>query len=203
MSPKARNAVIFGFFSLMMTQHNISMIITYMKDKDCTPRDRAVILFQFLLPKAIWITVTALLGWEVLLMGYVLPLLIGNAIVISYISTNHFLNPLADENDVLASSLSVTMPKWLAWVDVLHLRFGAHVAHHLFPHAPSRYARQIERKIAELWPDRYHEMPITQALKLLAQTPWVYDEDGKALINPETGVKSSTLGNGLAMQSRK
>lgn len=203
MSPKARNAVIFGFYTMMMTQHNITMALAYLKDPSSTPRDRAVIVFQFFLPKALWIGVTAYLGWPVLVMGYVVPLLVGNAMVISYISTNHFLNPLADESDVLASSLSVTLPRWLAWLDVMHCRFGAHVAHHLFPHAPSRFARKIEERIAELWPDRFHVMPMNQALKLLAETPWVYAEDGQMLINPETGAESATLGKGLTKPTRR
>jgi fatty acid desaturase len=198
MAPWARNTVIFSFFSLMMTQHNITMAIAYLRDKDSSVRDRAVILFQLLLPKALWITGTALMGWEVLLLGYVLPLLIGNAIVISYIATNHFLNPLADENDVLASSLSVTLPKGFGWLDAMHCRFGAHVAHHLFPNAPSRYAREIEAKVAQLWPDRFHVMPWGKALKLLAQTPWVYDKDGESLVNPESGDTKPTLGKGLS-----
>ncbi len=202
MSPKARNFVIFSFFSLMMTQHNITMAIAYLKDPQSSPRDRAVILFQFFLPKILWIGLTAWMGWEVLLLGYVLPLLIGNAIVIAYISTNHFLNPLADHNDVLASSLSVSLPKWLEWVDALHCRFGAHVAHHLFPHAPSRHARKIEKHIARLWPDRYHAMPLTRALKLLGQTPWVYATGGQSLVNPETGDEMGTLGRGLTKQDR-
>jgi fatty acid desaturase len=180
MSPKARNAVIFGFYTLMMTQHNITMALAYLKDPSSTPRDRAVILFQFFLPKALWIGVTAYLGWPVLVMGYVVPLLVGNAMVIS-----------------------VTLPRWLAWLDVMHCRFGAHVAHHLFPHAPSRFARKIEERIAELWPDRFHVMPMNQALKLLAETPWVYAEDGQMLINPETGAESATLGKGLTKPTRR
>jgi fatty acid desaturase len=203
MAPWSRNTVIFSFFSLMMSQHNITMAISYLKDKESSTRDKSVILFQLLLPKTLWIVGTALLGWEVLLLGYVLPLLIGNAIVISYIATNHFLNPMADEDDVLASSLSVTLPKWLSWVDVMHCRFGAHVAHHLFPRAPSKYARQIEAKVQQLWPDRFHVMPWRQALKLLAQTPWVYAENGQLLVNPENGTLSPTLGNGLREGKRR
>ncbi len=203
MSPKARNAVIFGFYTLMMTQHNITMAINYLRDPKSTNRDRAVILFQFFLPKVAWIGFTAYLGWPILLMGYVLPLLVANAMVISYISTNHFLNPLAEESDVLASSLSVTFPKWLAWLDVMHCRFGAHVAHHLFPHAPSRFARKIEEHIAELWPDRFHSMPMHKALQLLAQTPWVYEDGGEMLIDPETGVETATLGRGLTNPSQQ
>lgn len=197
-SPLARNLVIFGFFSMMMTQHNITMLLSYLKDEKTGPAERRKLLLQFFIPKALWILGTAALGWPVLLMGYVVPLLVGNAIVIGYISTNHFLNPLADERDVLAGSLSVTLPKWLGWLDVLHLRFGAHVAHHLFPQAPTRYCRAIEDKIAELWPDRFHRMPLSQALKLLWNTPWVYDNEGKELIHPENGEAYPTLGNGLS-----
>ncbi|MBX3120525.1 MAG: fatty acid desaturase [Fimbriimonadaceae bacterium] len=196
-SPLARNLVIFGFFSMMMTQHNVTVMIRFLRDSACSRKEKAVIVFQFLAPKAFWIGLTLLLGWPVLLMGYVLPLLVGNAIVISYISTNHFLNPLADESDVLASSLSVTLPKWLNWLDAMHGRFGAHVAHHLFPQAPSRHARKLERQIAKLWPDRFHEMPLRRALKLLWNTPWVYDQDGIKLIDPRKQVQSPTLGNGL------
>ncbi|MFY9233473.1 MAG: fatty acid desaturase [Fimbriimonadaceae bacterium] len=197
MSPLARNVVIFGFFSLMMSQHNVSMAIAYLRDPKTTWRERIIILYQFLLPKAFWVVLTVMLGWQILLMGYVLPLLVANALVISYIATNHFLNPLADEDDVLASSLSVTMPRGFRWLDAMHLHFGAHVAHHLFPQSPSRHARKIERELKRLWPDRYHEMPITKALALLWKTPWVYDEDGKALIDPEQNTTSPTLGHGL------
>jgi len=196
-SPLARNLVIFGFFTLMMSQHNITMVIAYLRDPKSTARERAVILFQFILPKTAWIVGTALMGWPVLLMGYVMPLMVGNALVISYISTNHFLNPLADESDVLATSLSVTYPRWLGWLDVLHCRFGAHVAHHLFPQVPSRYARKIERHIERLWPERFHAMPFRRALGLLWRTPWVYSTDGRTLVDPERGATFPTLGNGL------
>jgi fatty acid desaturase len=192
-----RNLVIFSFFSLLMTQHNISMIVTYLRSPESTARDRATILWQFLFPKLAWITVTALLGWQVLLFGYVFPLLVANFVVISYIATNHFLNPLADESDVLATSLSVTWPKWLGWVDILHCYFGAHVAHHLFPQAPTRHARRIEREIERLWPDRFHVMPFGKALKLLWNTPWVYDQEGTAFVDPTTSQKVPSLGHGL------
>lgn len=196
-SPLLRNLVIFAFFSLMMTEHNFTTMVRYLKDPHTGAKEKGVILFQFIAPKAFWIAVTLMLGWPVLIMGYIVPLLIGNTMVISYISTNHFLNPLADENDVLASSLSVTLPKWLGWVDMLHSRFGAHVSHHLFPQAPSRYSRKIEEHIARLWPDRFHIMPLGKALKLLWQTPWVYAEDHVQLIDPNKQTKSPTLGNGL------
>ncbi|MBS1726674.1 MAG: fatty acid desaturase [Armatimonadetes bacterium] len=195
-----RNLLIFGFYCLMMSEQNLSAMMRYVRDPKLKVKDRLAILFQFLVPKLLWIVGTALMGWPVLVFGYIVPLLIANFMVISYISTNHFLNPLVDDGDVLASSLSVTLPKWLAWLDTMHSHFGAHVAHHLFPQAPSRHARKIERQIMALWPDRYHVMPFNEALKLLWNTPWIYDEDGMSLVDPHKQVTVPTLGHGLDQQ---
>jgi fatty acid desaturase len=197
LSPVLRNLALFSSFTFRMTQHGINMGRSYLANPSSTRRDRAVILFQFFLPVLFWVGGTALLGWHVLLFGYLIPILIGNFIAISYIATNHFLNPLADESDVLATSLSVTLPRGLRWLDPLHSYFGAHVAHHLFPQAPTRYARRIEAEIAQVWPDRYHEMPIHRALKLLWDTPWVYDEDGTGFVDPHRSIHAPTLGHGL------
>ncbi|MEZ0327099.1 MAG: fatty acid desaturase, partial [Fimbriimonas sp.] len=203
MSPLARNLVIFGFFSLMMTQHNVTVLLMYLKDPKTPGKEKFEMIFDFVVPKLFWIGVTLFLGWQVFVFGYLLPLMVGNAIVISYIATNHFLNPLADHDDVLASSLSVTLPRWLGWLDVMHCHFGAHTVHHLFPMAPTRHARTLEKHIERLWPDRFHSMPFHKALKLLWDTPWVYTNDGKALINPTTTETSPTLGHGLDESTEK
>lgn len=196
LSPLLRNLVIFGSFTFRMTQQTMRMLIVYLRDPETDGRDKAIMLSQTLLQAGLWFGVSAWLGWPVLVWGYVVPLLVLNAMVIAYIATNHFLNPLADESDVLATSLSVTLPGPLKVLDPLHQYFGAHVAHHLFPQAAGKHARTIERKVAELWPDRFHTMPITRALKLLWDTPWVY-EDNATLIDPHRGERSPTLGHGL------
>ena len=198
-SPLARNLVIFGFFSLMMTQHNLYMVYRFLKDPEVTGPEKALIVAEFIIPKTFWIGITLMLGWKVFLFGYIFPLMVGNAMVISYISTNHFLNPLADEADVLATSLSVTLPKSLGWLDFMHCRFGAHVSHHLFPMAPARHARKVEEAIARLWPDRFHSMPMGRAMKLLWNTPWVYTNEGSMLVDPGRDLISPTLGNGLEL----
>lgn len=197
LSPVMRNLVIFSSFSFRMSQHNAHMADLYLRDRKTTASERLTIIWQFALPTAIWIVGASLLGWQVLLLGYVAPLAVANFIVICYIATNHFLNPLADQNDVLATSLSVTLPGWLRWLDPLHSYFGAHVSHHLFPQAPTRYSRRIEEEIQRLWPDRFHVMSITHALKLLWDTPWVYDEDGTGFVDPRRSVREPTLGYGL------
>ncbi|MBS1716105.1 MAG: fatty acid desaturase [Armatimonadetes bacterium] len=196
--PIFRNLIIFSSFSYRMTQQSMRMWGTYMLSPKSTAHEKWTLFWQWLLPLAFWVTVSSMLGVNVFVWGYFVPLLVGNAIAISYIVTNHFLNPLdePDEADPLSHSLSVTLPKWLSFLDPWHQYFGAHVAHHMFPMAPAKHARQIEAKIAELWPDRYHVMPIMTALKLLWQTPWVY-EDKTTLLDPNRQERAGTLGHGL------
>lgn len=196
MSPLARNIVIFSSFTYRMTQQTTAQVISYLRSKKSTNWNRVVIVTQFIVPLAAWIGLTLSLGTQVFWWGFFFPLLVGNSIAISYIATNHFLNPLADDNDVLATSLSVTLPRGLGWLDRWHSSFGAHVAHHLFPQASCRHTREIEKKVEELWPDRYHSMPITTALRLLWNTPWVY-EDNNTFIDPRRQVRAKALGHGL------
>ena len=196
LSPLMRNLIIFSSFSYRMTQQTIRMMITYLRSAKSTNYNRFVLIIQFVVPISLWVALTLSMGTQVFWWGYFVPLLVGNAVAIAYIATNHFLNPLADDRDVLATSLTVTHPKWLFWLDNLHSHFGAHVAHHLFPQAPARYGRQIEAKIAELYPDRYHSMPMAAALILLWKTPWIY-EDKETLIDPHRQLRYKTLGNGM------
>lgn len=197
LSPLARNLVIFSSFSYRMTQQTVRMMIAYLISKNVSLQEKAVILAQFIVPIGLWGGGAYLVaGTMGLVWGYIIPLMICNAIVICYIATNHFLNPLDDHRDVLATSLSVTLPRGLKWLDPWHSYFGAHVAHHLFPQASAKHARAIEEKVAEMFPDRYHCMPITKALKLLWDTPWVY-EDNTTFIDPHRDQRTGTLGHGL------
>lgn len=196
LSPLARNLIIFSSFTYRMTQQSIRMLVTYLIDRKTPARDKAVMLFQVFLPMAFWIGMTTALGSQVLIWGYLIPLLVANSVAISYIATNHFLNPLADENDVLATSLTVTLPKGLRWLDPWHQYFGAHVAHHLFPQVTSKHCRTIEAKAAEMFPGRYHSMSIFRALYLLWKTPWIY-EDNTTFVDPPRQERHGTLGHGL------
>lgn len=201
-SPVLRNIVIFGSFSFRMTQQQLRMVITYVRSPKITGYEKLVIVSQLIAAMTAWLGLSALLGSQVLIWGYLLPVLVGNAIAISYIATNHFLNPLADESDVLGSSLTVTLPKGLRWLDPWHSYFGAHVAHHLFPQVAGRNCRVIEQKAAELFPERYHSMPLFRALVMLGKTPWIYDNK-KDLLDPVRDERWPTLGHGLEDQIKK
>ena len=82
--------------------------------------------------------------WAFLFIG-VLPALIANGVTMSYIATNHFLNSLTAVNDPLVNSLSVRAPRWL---ERLHLQFGYHVEHHIFPTVSGRHAASVRDRAA-------------------------------------------------------
>lgn len=139
---------------------------------------------------AFWAAMGVWLGPVHFLFAYGIPLLIGNAVVMTYILTNHGLNPLTSEaNDPLLNSLSVLVPRPLAW---LHLDFGLHVEHHLFPSMSSRYAGAVRSLLLKRWPHHYQSMTLWRAVRGLMATPRVY-LDEKTLVDPRTGETFPTL----------
>jgi len=181
----------FSSLAITFTLHSIRMLFYFLKDFQ--PKNRGIVFFQFLLPWATWIGLLFVVGFANWFFIFLLPLLIANFIVMSYISTNHRLNPLVPVNDPLANSLSVTVPKW---VDVLNFNFSYHTEHHLFPSMSSKYYPLVKEHIKKMWPDRYHEMPMLQALRALWKTPRLYYQQTE-LIEPRQGNVYGSLGYGL------
>lgn len=186
-----RSTFAFLTLAIQFSAHSIKCFQLYIKEFQ--PRKRPKVWIQAILPWTTWIGLLVLMGWESWIFAYLLPLLIANFIVMSYISTNHRLNPLTDVNDPLANSLTVTVPKW---VDVLHFNFSYHTEHHIFPAMSPKYYPLVKQHIKAYWPDRYHEMPMHKALIALWKTPRVYYED-KDFVDPKEQRITGSLGNGL------
>ena len=181
----------FFALSFTFTMHSTKIFFAYIKE--FKPEKRAAVWFQFLLPWVAWLGLIFFVGITNWLFMFLIPHLIANAIVMGYISTNHRLNPLVPVNDPLANTLSVTVPRW---VDVLHFNFSYHTEHHIFPSMSSKYYPLVKEHIKDNWPNRYHEMPMSSALKALWKTPRVY-YNGKDLIDPQAQLAYGSLGNGL------
>lgn len=145
---------------------------------------------------AFWIAVYLLVGpWNFLFL-YGVPLLVANAVAMSYVATNHFLSSLTATNDPLVNSLTVTAPRWIEW---LHLGFGYHVEHHLFPTVSARHAHALREAIVREYGDRYLALPHTRALRLLYTRPKAHDT-ADTLVDPHSGATYRTLAPGqLAM----
>jgi fatty acid desaturase len=145
---------------------------------------------------AFWLAVLVAIGPIAFLFAYIVPHLITNVVVMGFISTNHGLTHLTGEvNDPLLNSLSVTTPRW---IDVLTLKFGFHVEHHLFPWMSSRHAPAVRDLVRARWPERYQSMGLFRALGVLFKTSRVY-KDGVTKIDPETMREWPALGPGVAV----
>lgn len=129
---------------------------------------------------AFWIALAVWAGPRGALFGVVIPIAIANAILMSYIATNHFLRPLVDEDEPVDNSMSVTVPRW---VDFLHLNFSHHVEHHYFPSMNPRFAPLVRKALLKHVPDRYLAPPHWKAVLWLYKTPRVY-KDHHTLIDP-------------------
>jgi fatty acid desaturase len=141
------------------------------------------------LAAAVWVTVAILTGPIGFLFAFVIPYLLANVIVMTFILSNHALSPRTEINDPLVNSLSVTVP---GWYDRMTLGFGFHVEHHLFPAMSSRKAKMLRGLILERWPERYQSMPLSRAIWQLHRTARVYDSH-TTLLDPATGRQYPTL----------
>lgn len=184
---KWRGAITFLLgFSIQSTQ----ILLMAGKRGHLSKRHHRVALFETLLVASFWLSWAVMLGPLRFLILYVVPLVIANAIVMSYIVTNHSLNQLVDGDDTLASSLSVTVPRFY---EVFSLQFGYHVEHHLFPGMSHVHGPLVRDELMQLAPDRYHSLPLSHALGMICRTPRVY-QDQVLLIDPKSGQLAITLG---------
>jgi len=177
-------SLLFGF-----TIQSVHMLVDARRRKWLTPAEHRRAVVETSLGVAFWTVVASALGPLGFLFGYVLPLLVANAIVMGFILTNHSLSPHTDVNDPLLNSLSVTGPRWFEW---LTLGFGYHVEHHLFPAMSARHAPALREILRARWPARYQSLPLLRALRALHRSPRVYETD-TTLVDPKTGRRWPTL----------
>jgi fatty acid desaturase len=121
-----------------------------------------------------------------------IPLFAQNYFIMSYIATNHNLSPLTKVNDPLRNSLTVTNHPWL---EKLHLNFGYHVEHHIYPNVSGRHMKTVHQALKEHYPSTYLFMPKARALKLLYATPRIYKNYSNLVHPARKDVLHPTLGN--------
>jgi fatty acid desaturase len=178
------SSLLFGF-----TGQSVQMLFKAKRTGLLRPNLHRRAIIETLAGVAVWTAVAVLVGPLVFVFACVLPLVVANTIVMSFIMTNHNLSPLSPVNDPLVNSLSVTLPRVLEW---LTLDFGFHVEHHLFPTMSTRQGRVVRDALRTRFPERYQSMPLTTALRRLHHTARVYLDD-TTLIDPRTGKTWPTL----------
>ncbi len=133
--------------------------------------DRPRAIRQMFALLAFWVVLGFILGAKAALFGLLIPHLVGNAVIQSYILTNHFLRPQTDINNPIDNSMS--LKSWPI-LDKLHFNFSHHVEHHLFPRMPMNKAPRLRQWFLDNMPERYVCPPHSVALKYLYATPKVY-----------------------------
>ncbi|HEY6305016.1 MAG TPA: acyl-CoA desaturase [Candidatus Angelobacter sp.] len=187
----ARSLLFPFFLATGVTAHAAALL--FFTQKQMTRQQRMATLAEFLVLWAFWLALGFWLGWVNFLFFFAIPLLLTNLIVNAIVVTNHFLNPLDETGDPLATSLTVTLHPW---IERLLLNFNYHTEHHLFPRMSPKYAPQVARLLKETWPDRYHQMPHGRALLAVWRTPRAY-HDRVQLIDTRSHKLYGTLGHGF------
>jgi len=144
-------------------------------------------LVAVLLVWAVGATLAAPHGFILLMF---VPLAMSNLMMMGYIATNHFLNPLTDDiNDPLVNALTVRSNRLIEW---LHLYNNFHIEHHVLPNVNPVHAPRVAALIKRFWGDRYQEMNHLQALRRVYRTPRFYLRETVHL-NPRTRETAPTL----------
>ena len=172
LAPGSRHPMSYLFFAYWFMFHGQVVLwiqSRYMRGFRRLNRRRAII--DSAVSALLWLTVVFLAGPFYAIFAVVIPLVLGNFIVMSYIATNHFMRPLTEANDPIENSMSVnTLPV----VDRLHFNFSLHVEHHLFPNMNAKHAPRVRAWLLDHEADRYVSPPHWLAFAYLYRTPRVY-----------------------------
>ena len=181
----------FYFFYWFSFQAFLNQVYMRFGNKMWEKMDHRKVTLEFTVQVIAFTAYVGFIGVENWLWLWIIPFAVQNYTVMSYISTNHNLSPYTRVNDPLMNSLSVTNHPLL---EKVHLNFGYHTEHHLFPSMPMSKAKEVHKKLKELYPDRYKCMPKKEALKRLYSTSRIY-KNRETLINPFTDEEYRTLGH--------
>lgn len=173
----------FYFFYWFSFQAVLNQVYMRFGNKMWEKMDHKKVTIEFTLQAALVVTYLNFIGPSNWFWLAVIPFMIQNYTVMSYISTNHNISPYTKVNDPLVNSVTVTNNPVMEFVN---LNFGYHTEHHLFPSMPMSKAKIVSKKLQEMYPDRYVIMPKWKALKHLYTTPRIY-KDRTTLVHPETG----------------
>ncbi len=193
LSPGSRHKRSLFFLPFTFSVHSAVVLLNHSQRDNYYERvSRRVVYAETAAMLAFWLAVFFLAGAWSFLFIYVVPVLVANAITMSYIATNHFLSSLTEINDPLANSLSVRNPHWL---ERMHFQFGYHVEHHVFPTLNGRHAPLVREAMVRLYGERYLSLPHARALQLLYTRPKLH-VTADTLIDPRTMQSFRTLAPG-------
>jgi fatty acid desaturase len=120
----------------------------------------------------IWIAVAIASGLQRAVFTVMIPMAVANAVVMSYIITNHWIRPLSIHCDSLGTTMSV---KTWTLIDRLHFHFSHHVEHHFFPNLGSQHYPLVRKELVHTVSDRFICPSHLAALTWVIASPRLYD----------------------------
>ncbi len=119
------------YFAVWFTVH--VQVVQWYQSHRCrgfTTLNRRRAAIETFVMAVFWLVLAWAIGIYGTLLVIVLPMIVANAIIMSYIATNHLLLPLNAGSNPLDDSMSVITHPLL---NRIHFNFSYHVEHHFFP----------------------------------------------------------------------
>ena len=171
------NLLVFVHFVTYLTRHIVAVFYpgdskpALLTSKPAyRPGERTAIAFELVIMTAMQYGVWVAAGrsWTNYAWASPAALCVASAVIVSYVFTNHFLNPISHEHDPLSGTTSVRVPKL---VDRLHSNFSFHTEHHLFPAMNSDYYPLVSEALKDIAPDDYRQLEFSDAWRQLWMQP--------------------------------
>lgn len=173
-----------GFVWVGYTLRNLISVLLFNDGTNTFPvvafkvssKERKAIARELTIITVVHLCILAYLGLHPikLILSYFLPLWIGYAGMIFYISTNHLLCKMTSINDPLINSVSLRVPKIF---DILHFNFSYHTEHHIFPGLNTDYYPLVQDLLLKHYPDRLNLLDASEAWRLMLETPRHYKDE--------------------------
>lgn len=141
-----------------------------------TTNQRLAVVFELVFIALLQVGIFYFVGHSWLRYAFAGPfaVLITSSVVMAYVFTNHFLNPLCETTDPVASSTSVIVPPFF---DHLHSHFSYHTEHHLFPGMNSDFYPAVSELLQTRYKERYTRIGLAEAWSRLWSNE-IYVSDG-------------------------
>lgn len=130
------------------------------------PRERVWIALEIVFMLALQYGVSLAVGatWWAFVWASLVPLCVSSAVIMLYVFTQHFLNPIEHDSDPIGGTTSLILPKW---IDRLHCNFSFHTEHHVFPTMNSAYYPLVSERLRAEAGDDYTRIPVRSAWRQL------------------------------------
>jgi len=161
----------FVIFTLIVSVQLVyyCQLVHFLAGRLSLPVQRRQVLAELAVGGLCTVGVSWLMGWQLLLWGWLPCALAGFCLESLYLISNHLTRPMATEADSLGTGVSVRLFR-----DWSHMDFGRHVEHHLFPHVSANQLVPVTTGLREHYPTRFQEGTLLATTRRLFHLPGYY-----------------------------